>query len=261
MLEAYLDRIGFVGTPRADLGSLIRIHRGHAFSIPYENLDVQLGRPITRAREEAFEKIVQRGRGGWCYEMNGLLSLALEQAGFKVRRLAGAVLREVLGEASIGNHLVILVDLDGETWLCDAGFGDGLIEPMRLAPGDFAVGPYRCSLQRIEGGWWRYRNDPRGGAPSFDFHEDVTDESLLEANCRWLQTDPASPFVQNAIVQRWTPGVFYALVGRVLSMVDETGKTSRTLETAEAYLDTLRTVFGLDIPEAAALWPKFLESR
>lgn len=259
MLDAYLGRIGVSGPIRADRETLFRIHRGHALNIPYENLDVQLGRGVTRDPAAAFDKIVRRRRGGWCYEMNGLLSLGLERAGFRVRRLAGAVMREMRGEAAVGNHLVILVDLEGETFLCDVGFGDGLIEPIPLAPASFSIGPYACALDRIEGGWWRYRNDPRGGAPSFDFHEDICDEALLEDSCRWLQTDAASPFVQNAVVQRWTSGVFYGLLGRVLSTVDVSGKSSRTISTGEEYVATLREVFGLDLPEAASLWPKILE--
>lgn len=261
MLHAYFNRIGFDGAPRVDLDTLVRIHRGHAFHIPYENLDVQLGRDVTRDPQAAFSKIVERGRGGWCYEMNGLLGMALDRIGFKVRRLAGAVLRETRGDAAVGNHLVLLIDLGGETWLCDVGFGDGLTEPRRLVPGDFSVGPYACSLDRIEGGWWRYRNDARGGAPSFDFHEEVADERLLESSCQWLQSDTSSPFIQNAIVQRWAPNQFHGLVGRVLSVVDANGKSSHVIDTAEDYIDTLRRVFALDLPEATSLWPKILASR
>jgi N-hydroxyarylamine O-acetyltransferase len=258
MLEAYLDRIGVSGPLGTDLETLRRIHRGHVLSIPYENLDVQLGRKVSRHPAAAYDKIVRRRRGGWCYEMNGLLSWALDELGFNVRRLAGGVIREALGDEMIGNHLVILVDLEGETWLCDAGFGDGLIEPVRLTPGEFAIGPYRCNLSRIDGGWWRYRNDPRGGAPSFDFHESVIDETLLESLCVRLQTDPQSPFVQNAVLQRWRQDALQSLVGRVFSTVDARGKSSRLIASAEEFMTTLKSVFDLDLPEAATLWPKIL---
>ena len=94
-LQLYLDRIGFAGASRPDLATLRAIHRGHSLSISYENLDVQLGRPLTTSPAEAFEKIVRRGRGGWCYEMNGLLAAVLEEIGFKVTRLAGGVGRRI----------------------------------------------------------------------------------------------------------------------------------------------------------------------
>ncbi len=70
-LTAYLDRIGFRGTPRADLDTLTRLHRGHVTHIPYENLDVQLGRPVSRAPAAIFHKLVTRRRGGWCFECAG----------------------------------------------------------------------------------------------------------------------------------------------------------------------------------------------
>lgn len=73
-LRSYLDRIGFAGEAHADLETLRRLHRGHVETIPYENLDVQFGVPVDRTPEAAFEKLVYRKRGGWCYEMNGLLA-------------------------------------------------------------------------------------------------------------------------------------------------------------------------------------------
>lgn len=254
-IQAYLDRIGYAGTPRPDLETLKRVHRAHVEAIPYENLDVQFGRPLTRAIGPIFEKIVERKRGGWCYEMNGLFSWALEKIGFKVTRLAGGVTREKVGDGIVGNHLVLLIDL-GDIWLADAGFGDGLIEPVRLREGAFRVGPLECRLDRIDGGWWRYANDPTGSAPSFDFHEDISDEALLEERCRFLQTDPASPFVMNALVQRWRAEAHYSMRGRVLQTINGAGKEKSLIEDAGHYVETLRDTFALDLPEAASLWPK-----
>jgi N-hydroxyarylamine O-acetyltransferase len=255
ILKDYLARIGLEGETRADLATLARVHRRHVEAIPYENLDVQFGRPVTRETSAIYEKIVKRRRGGWCYEMNGLLAWALEAIGFRVTRLAGAVMRETVGDDVIGNHLVLLVDL-GETYVCDAGFGDGLIEPVPLKEGPFSVGPLVCSIETVEGGWRRYRNDPKGSAPSFDFHPEMRDERLLERQCRWLQGDPSSPFVQNAVVQRWRNDEHYSLRGRILTITSARGKETRLIKDAGAYVATLRAVFALDLPEAASLWPK-----
>lgn len=255
-LAAYLHRIGLDAAPAADLPTLRTVHRAHVEAIPYENLDVQLGRPVTRDVAAAFDKIVTLRRGGWCYEMNGLLAWALEEIGFRVRRLAGAVGRAAGGDATVGNHLVLLIDLDGEIWLADAGFGDGLIEPTLLREGAFEVGPLTCRLNRIEGGWWRYSNDPSGAAPSFDFHADVSDDTLLDAACVRLQTDPESPFVQTAVVQRWRDGEHASLRGRVLTTVSASGAAKATIADAATYVAVLRDRLALDLPEAATLWPK-----
>ena len=254
-LESYLRRIGHAGQVRPDLETLRAIHRAHVQSISYENLDVQFGVPVSRAVPAIYSKIVERRRGGWCYEMNGLLSWALEEIGFSVRRLAGGVRREVVGDLAVGNHLVLLVDLD-ETWLADAGFGNGLVEPILLREGAFRVGPLNCRLTRVDGGWYRYVDDPITGGPSFDFHEGISDEALLEARCRFLQSDPTSNFVLNAVVQRWRHDEHYSLRGRSLTRIGEHGKETRLVDSADAYVETLRDLFDLNLPEAAGLWPK-----
>jgi len=255
-LGAYLDRIGYGGPMTPDLETLGAVLRAHVEAIPYENLDVQLGRPISRAAPAIYEKIVTRRRGGWCYEMNGLFSWALEEIGFKVRRLAGGVFRATQGDEVVGNHLVPLVDLD-RTYLVDAGFGDGPFEPRPLEESEFAVGPMRGRLSEVGAGWWRYSTNVEG-APSFDFNENVTDETLLEDRCRYLQTDPSSPFVLNAVVQRWASGVHHSLRGRVLTTFSRDHRESLVVRSAKDYVATLRDVFALDLPDAGSLWPKIV---
>ncbi len=254
-LGAYLNRIGYAGPVRADAQTLKAVHRAHVQAIPYENLDVQFGTPVTRSPEAAFDKIVTRGRGGWCYEMNGLLSWALEEIGFKVERLAGGVARDERGDGAVGNHLVLIVQLD-EPWLADAGFGDGLIDAIPLKSGPFMNGPYHCRIDDIGGGWLRYHSDPRTGGPTFDFNRAVTDPALLENLCCYLQTGEDSPFVLNAVVQRWLPGRHISIRGRVITRLGEGDKETETLDTAEDYVRVLKSDFNLDLPQAAALWPK-----
>jgi N-hydroxyarylamine O-acetyltransferase len=105
-IEAYLARIGLRAPVEPNLAGLQALHRAHLPAIPYENLDVQLGRPVTIARPPIFDKIVTRRRGGWCYEMNALLGWALGELGFKVTHATGPVMREAAGEINAGNHLV-----------------------------------------------------------------------------------------------------------------------------------------------------------
>ncbi len=254
-LQSYFDRIGFAGPAKADLDTFRRVHGGHANSLTYENLDVQLRVPVSRDAAAAYEKIVNRRRGGWCYEMNGLLGWALEEIGFDVTRLAGAAMRDVAGDEVIGNHLVLLVRLDGEPWIGDVGFGDGLIEPALLREGPTLGNPLSCNFREVDGGWWRYENDPRSGGPSFDFNVEVTDERLLEDRSRFLQSAPISPFVQNAVAQRWNDGVHYSLRGRVLRSLSYGGDEKTLIASSEDYVATLRDRFALDVPQAGNLWP------
>src|SRR5438270_13953150 len=106
-LAAYLDRIRDQGRPRPDRETLAAIQRHHLTAIPYENLDVQLGRPRTTDPAAAFDKLVTRRRGGWCYEMNGLMGWALSEIGFSVTPLATGVMTSSAGDDQTANQLVL----------------------------------------------------------------------------------------------------------------------------------------------------------
>ena len=257
-LKAYFERIGYAGEPRPDLATLRALHRAHLLAIPYENLDVQLGRPVGVDAEAAFEKIVTGGRGGWCYEMNGLFAAVLEEVGFKVIRMAGAVMREVMGNLVLGNHLVLLVDIAGEPWIADVGFGDGSLEPFALRPGPFTVAGYAFRLEQVDGLWWRFRNHQFGSARSFDFIPEPALPGVLAAHSDWQQTAPESSFVMNLVVQRFTDRGLVQLHGRVLRRVRASGKEKRLLGSPAHLVRVLGREFGLDVPEAASLWPTIL---
>ena len=125
LLRGYLERIGYDGPVAPTLECLTAIHRHQALTVPYENLDVQLKVTVDQDPAAIYEKLVVRRRGGWCYELNGLLQQSLERAGFDVRRVTGGVHRHESGEAVVGNHLVLLVQLD-RVYIADAGLGDGI---------------------------------------------------------------------------------------------------------------------------------------
>lgn len=252
-LQAYFDRIGYAGTPRPDLATLRELHRLHLYAIPYENLDVQLGRPITIDPQAAFEKIVLRRRGGWCYEMNGLLGAALMEIGFKVTRISGAVARGER-ERPLGNHLVLRVDLD-RSYIADVGFGDGLREPVPLADGPVHCAGYDFSLETLEDGWLRFNNHATGGAPFFDFQNRPASPDELATTCQWLATSPESIFVQTALCFRHQPDGICVILGRVLRKVTAQGKTDALMGSADEFVGVLHDIFDLDLPEAASLWP------
>jgi N-hydroxyarylamine O-acetyltransferase len=252
-IAAYLARIGFAGAPQANLETLTAIHRGHVEAIPWDNLDVALGRPLTRDPAEAFDKLVTRGRGGWCYEMNGLLGWMLEGLGFRLAHLAGAVDREIRGDTMIGNHLVLLVELD-RTYVADAGFGTGLIKPVPLAEGPIRQGPMAFRLERLDGDWWRFHNHEGLKPASFDFARSMTDEARLEARCRWFQTDPKSHFKGRVVVNTYRGGRLEMLEMPRHNTLDAQGKRETMVETREDFAERLAALYGADLAEAAELW-------
>jgi len=255
-IDAYLERIGLDYRPPPTLAGLTAVHRAHLFAVPYENLDVQLGRTVGLAVPAIFDKIVTRRRGGWCYEMNGVLGWALGQLGFRVTRATGAVMREMFADPTHGNHLVLRVDMGEGVWLADAGFGDGPVDPIRVVEGEFSANGFTFKLTHESDGWWRMHNLPGIGAKSFDFNLAPADEAMLQERCTFLQTAPASNFVLNFTAQRCVPHGLVIIRGRTFRRVRPDGQEERLIASAEDFVETLRGEFGIVDPEAATIWPK-----
>jgi len=142
-IDAYLERIGLRGPV-----TLASVHRAHATSVAFENFDSYSGRPVSLDLAHLEDKIVTRGRGGYCFEHNLLLMAALESIGLD--DVAPMLARVRLGPAGSPrplNHLLLRVVDDGTAWLADVGFGGGgLLDPVPLEPG----------VESDQSGW-RYR--------------------------------------------------------------------------------------------------------
>jgi len=254
-LARYLERIGFAGTPRADLATMQGVVGQHLAAIPFENLDVQLGRPPGLDPQAIFAKLVERRRGGWCYEHNGLLGAMLEQIGFAVTRVSAGVMREQRGDDTLGTHLALVVRLERD-YLVDVGFGGSLSRPLPLEEGEHDDGPFRLSLSRAGDGYWRYAERLEGEPFAFDFRAEPADEARLADRCAWQGRDPQSPFVLNLVAQRREADRHLALRGRVLTDSRPGRIDRRTLVDAGELTAVLRERFALDVPGAAALWDR-----
>ena len=253
-LDAYLERIGHAGRVRTDADTLCAIHRAHILAIPYENLEIQLGRENLLSEDAFVSKLVDGRRGGWCYEMNGLLTLALRQIGFKVTRVAGAVGRSMLADEAVGNHLVGLVDLD-RRYVVDVGLGDGPLEPFPLEEREWREGKLAFRLERLDQTWWRFHNHEHGMARNFDFSEEPRELDWYQPKCSQLQTADISTFVQYAIVSRRSAGGFQALRDTSHLQLLDGEMTRRELTSGVEYATLLREILGHDLgAEAETLW-------
>ena len=203
-LAAYRRRIGDDGPLDVTEATLRRLHRRHVLAVPFENLDVVRRVPVSIEPAASFAKIVERGRGGWCFEMNGLFGEALRAAGFRVDLVGATVGESAPGEL---NHLALLVHLDSP-WLADVGFGFGPLEPIVLREGEttFAAGTFRLSRN---GNLWIFETPGEG--PGYVFTTQPRERNAFEpANLR-LQSDGASPFTSGPFVARALEDGYLAL--------------------------------------------------
>ncbi|MBA3915883.1 MAG: arylamine N-acetyltransferase, partial [Acidobacteriales bacterium] len=128
----YLRRIGYAGAVTPSLETLRGLHLAHLLHVPFENLDIGWKRHIVCAQESFVSKVL-RGRGGFCYELNGSFAALLCDLCFQVTLLSARVPRPDGSESPEFDHLTLRVDLE-EAWLADVGFGDSFREPLRLEP-------------------------------------------------------------------------------------------------------------------------------
>lgn len=272
-LAAYLGRLGHPEPSAADPAALEALQRAHRQAIPFENFDIALGRPIAIDADSVFAKLVEGGRGGYCFEHNRLLADMLELAGIATRPLLARVwLRAAPGSIPPRTHVVLLTELDGEQWIADAGFGGSYVPVLPLADGAEAETPdgARHRLRRhghagaAEGEWIMERAAPapagRGewlAQYSFDLTE-VAPVDLAQANL-WTSTAPGTRFTSHVIASRPLAGGFASLTDRTLTVARGDGDAERReIGDPAAYAAMLRDVFGIDMREDRLRdWPIF----
>lgn len=252
-INAYLKRINYRGSLEPTLQTLNTIHRQHLLTVPYENLDIHLDRTLELNEAAFFEKIVLEKRGGWCYEMNGLLALALRELGFEVQYLSGAVNREKHGAKAEGTHLVLLVQLD-KPYLADVGFGDGILEPLPLQEGEYQQEFLKFRLSH-HNQRWTFHNHPDGGAKQFDFTLEPFPLSHFASQCHRQQTSSESGFVQTTVCQMFVNNSIVTLRGVILKTINEAGVSRCVIESEKEYRRILKEMFGLEL-EVRELYEK-----
>ena len=246
---AYLDRVGITAAPSPNEAGLRALHRAQHFGIPFENLDIHLGRGIDLEPAAIFAKLVTRRRGGYCFELNGLLDMALNAFGFDSRPLLARVHLE--DDPSARTHQLSLVTLDGREWIADAGFGGGgPRQPLPLEEGaSFDDGVQACRLTRREPwGWLLQTRDKRAWKDSYSFELGVATAHDIRLGNWFTSTSPHTHFTRIRTVSRPTDTGRISLRDQEWTEMDGDREESRTVDPV-AYMHLLADRFGID-PEA-----------
>lgn len=244
--HAYLERIGYRGSCEPTAETLRQLHRAHLLAVPFENLDIHLGQPIVLSLPAFYEKIVERRRGGFCYELNGLFGWLLERLGFAVTLLSARVFTAAQPGPEF-DHLVLLVET-GERLLADVGFGDSFLEPLRLDTEEASV--QRGSSFRLTGsGQERVLQRQQGSGWESRYVFSLTPHRLGEfsAMCQHHQTSSGSIFTRMAICSLATPDGRITLSNDRLLTTSVGGREERVVTGEEAYRALLKERFGMDL--------------
>ena len=247
---AYLERIRLPEAPTPDADGLIAVQRAHRLAIPFENLDVRLGRGIELAPDAIFDKLVTRRRGGYCFEQNGLFLRALDHFGFAARPLLARVW---LGAETIParTHLLLLVRFGDSFWIADAGFGGAFCPPMPLAEGecDSPDGASHRLVRDPRHGWLLERRAPGAGdwAAQYSFTlDEVWPADIAQAN-HHTATLPGSRFVDNVVASIVLPHGFASLMNRAYSRTSANGTEQNEISSAKMLRVRLSLMFGIDL--------------
>lgn len=259
-LKTYLKRLNYSGLLAPTAETLAGLHQAHLLAVPFENLDIHLGRPIILDEAALYHKIVERRRGGFCYELNGLFAALLRELGFDVTLLSARVARESGGFGPEFDHLTLLVQLE-ERWLADVGFGEGFRKPLRLdEPGEQVqeMGHYRLSVdptaevrfaktaevyetrtlwERDETGQWQ---------PQYQFSLQPRRLTDFAGMCRYHQTSPESHFTQKRICSLATPEGRVSLSEMRLILTENGRREERELSSQAEVESALREWFGVE---------------
>jgi N-hydroxyarylamine O-acetyltransferase len=244
-VKTYLERINYLG-PTTPLAETLRaLQVAHLLSVPFENLSIHASEKIELKDELLFRKIVERRRGGFCYEANGLFAALLRALGFDVSMLSAQVANANGDYGQPFDHMTLMVKLD-QRWLVDVGFGDSFLEPLLLDNRDVQVqgedayqlvesGDYLILLRRTRDGW----------KPQYRFTLNPYQYEDFEAMCQYHQTSPQSHFTQKRICSRATGSGRITLSEMRLIETKDNQRHERLLADEQEYDAVLQEQFGI----------------
>jgi N-hydroxyarylamine O-acetyltransferase len=246
-IDAYLQRIHYDGSRTPTAETLRALHRSHMLAVPFENLDIHLGRPIHLDESAFFDKIVRRRRGGFCYELNGLFAVLLCHLGFNVTLLSAGV----MGQNGFGqdfDHMTLVVQL-ATPWLADVGFGDSFREPLWLDERDEQAQDGRAyRLTQGDGQWTMWERLP-GSDWSQQYRFTLQPRRLADyaAMCHYQQTSPHSSFTRKRVCSLATAEGRLTLSDMRLIITTNGERQERELAGQEEYAAILHEQFGIEL--------------
>lgn len=256
-LDAYFDRVAYAGARTPTLDTLRKLHALHPEAIPFENLTPLLGQTVSVELGYIEAKLVTAGRGGYCFENNRLFQAVLEALDFRVVPLAARVLWNPSPVAMPPRtHMLLLVEIAGERWLADVGFGGiTLSAPLRLEAGTVQQTPHEdFRLDTLEDGSWLLQAQ-LGDTWRNVYRFDLTPQFEMDyaVSNFYVNKHPTSPFVSNLMVARITANERHTLLNGKLGHYAAGSSTHSELTSVAELRKVLEQTFRIRLPDAAGL--------
>jgi len=251
-IAQYLSRIDYRGEIESNLETLRGLQPAHMKTVPFENLDISLGRKIQLDEESLWNKIVINKRGGFCYELNSLFAWLLKRIGYEVTYLNARDYHEVDDTFGIDfDHLTLMIRIPNESprWLVDVGWGDTFTQPLDIDHADWQEQGQRAyKIESFRDGYqlWQKNFD---GKIERQYYFDLILHSFpseYEATCLYHQTSPLSIFTKKRIISRLTEDGRVSLDDEKL-IITQNGKRSEIPVSENDRPNLLKEHFGVDL--------------
>ncbi len=246
-VDRCLKRIGYIGPTKPSLSTLQNLQKTFLLNVPFENLDIHLGRQISLSQESIYEKIVSRRRGGFCYECNILFRNLLVELGFKTEYLSARMVRGSTVEPEY-DHMVILVSLEHD-YIVDVGNGQSCREPLRIDGTNKAFSEgYAYRVGTYGKGYALYYQQPdTEWVPRFLFTLIPRDRTEFSDMCHYHQTSPESIFTQRRLATIATKEGRITLTDLQLTITKGVKIEESVLNSEDDYYEYLKQYFGIEI--------------
>jgi N-hydroxyarylamine O-acetyltransferase len=247
-LNKYLERIEVdPHEVRPDLETLRLLQRQHLLHVPFENLDIHWGRPIILDADRFYKKIVESRRGGFCYELNGLFNELLKTVGFHTHLVSGRVYN---AERKLGqefDHMAIVVLLNGEEHLADVGFGDFIVEPLKIDPSSEQVDREGIFIVRLteHGAFEVEKKDGDGWKPECLFGRNAHALQEFAGMCEFHQHSPDSHFTKGKLCSVLTERGRKTLTDTKFIVTEDDEKTELPVDSNDTFEKLLFEEFGI----------------
>jgi N-hydroxyarylamine O-acetyltransferase len=254
-LDAYFERIRWGGDTRPTFDTLAGLLGAHMACIPFENIDVLLGRPVRLDLASIQQKLVRARRGGYCFEHATLFAAVLESLGFRPARHAARVTLYVVRTLAPRTHMFLTVPLAEGTFVVDPGFGTLASRvPVPLTDRSHASPEHETHWMVRDGREWQLRVNVGGEtAEAWVATLEVENAIDFEMGNHYTSTYPGSPFVNRLMLRALTADGRVTVMNRDVTVWRANARESYQLADRAALRTLLNAHFGFDLPEVEQL--------
>jgi len=246
----YLNRIKYSDDLSPTLNLLYKLQKQHLLNVPFENLDIQYGNKIDLDIDKIYDKIINRTRGGFCYELNGLFNTLLKSLGFETKIISARVFNRKSNEYSTEyDHLAVLVQIEECEYLADIGFGEFAFNPLKFElnnilhdeRGDYIFDKYDNEYFRVS----KIENDEI--VPQYIFKNIHREFSEFSEMCSFHQTNPKSHFTQNKLISLPNRNGRISLSGDKFKITENGNSTEIPINNEEEFSEKLKQYFNIEL--------------